>query len=171
MALGVIVGMIPLPLPGAPLRLGFAGGPLLVALLLGRLERTGPVSWTMPLSANLTLRQIGLILFEAGVGTQAGLGFVQTIRTSGLELLLSGAIITLAVSSAALVVGYKLLKIPFDSVMGLTCAIHTEPASLSYAAHAAGSDIPQSSYARIFPVCTVAKIILAQVLVTWPWGR
>jgi putative transport protein len=171
MALGVIVGMIPLPLPGAPLRLGFAGGPLLVALLLGRLERTGPVSWTMPLSANLTLRQIGLILFEAGVGTQAGLGFVQTIRTSGLELLLSGAIITLSVSAAALVVGYKLMKIPFDSVMGLTCAIHTEPASLNYAAHAAGSDIPQSSYARIFPVCTVAKIILAQVLVTWPWGR
>jgi putative transport protein len=170
MALGVIAGMIPIPLPGTTVRLGLAGGPLLVALLLGRLERTGPINWTMPLSANLTLRQIGLILFQAGVGTRAGLGFLETIRTSGLELLLTGGAITLAVVSASLIVGYKFLKIPFDSLMGLTCAIHTEPASLNYAAHAAGSDVPQSSYARIFPVCTVTKIILAQLLVAWP-GR
>ncbi|MGE5647724.1 MAG: aspartate:alanine exchanger family transporter [Acidobacteriota bacterium] len=170
MALGVIAGMIPIPLPGTTVRLGLAGGPLLVALMLGRLERTGPISWSMPLSANLTLRQIGLILFQAGVGTRAGLGFVETIRTSGLELLLAGAAITFAVSAASLIVGYKFLKIPFDSLMGLTSAIHTEPASLNYAHHAAGSDMPQSSYARVFPVCTVTKIILAQLLVAWP-GR
>jgi putative transport protein len=171
MALGVVVGMIPVPLAGATVRLGLAGGPLLVALLLGRLERTGPVSWTMPLSANLTLRQIGLILFQAGVGTQAGLGFVDTIRNHGFMLLATGAAITLVVAGAAVLIGYKLLKIPFDSVMGLVCAIHTEPASLNYAAQAAASDVPQSSYARIFPVCTVAKIILAQLLVTFPGGR
>ncbi|HVX67302.1 MAG TPA: TrkA C-terminal domain-containing protein, partial [Bryobacteraceae bacterium] len=171
MALGVIAGMIPIPLPGTTVRLGLAGGPLLVALMLGRLERTGPISWSMPLSANLTLRQIGLILFQAGVGTRAGLGFVETIRTSGFTLLATGAAITLAVAVVSVIVGYKLLKIPFDSVMGLTCAIHTEPASLNYAAHAAGSDVPQSSYARIFPVCTVVKIILAQLLVTFPGGH
>jgi putative transport protein len=171
MALGVVVGMIPLPLGGATVRLGLAGGPLLVALLLGRLERTGPVSWTMPVSANLTLRQIGLILFQAGVGTRAGLGFLETIRTSGFTLLATGAAITLGVALVSVFVGYKVLKIPFDSVMGLTCAIHTEPASLSYATQAAGSDVPQSSYARIFPVCTVAKIILAQLLVTFPGGH
>jgi len=170
MALGVIVGMIPVPLFGTTIRLGLAGGPLLVALVLGRLGRTGPVSWAMPLSANFTLRQIGLILFQAGVGTRAGLAFVQTIRTSGLEMLLAGGAITLAVSFTALVLGYKALKIPYDTLMGLVSAIHTEPASLNYAGHAAASDVPQSSYARIFPVCTVAKIVLAQLLVAWP-GR
>jgi putative transport protein len=171
MALGVLVGMIPLPLGGATVRLGLAGGPLLVALLLGRVERTGPVTWIMPLSANLTLRNIGLILFEAGVGTRAGIGFLETVRSNGLPMLAAGAAITLAVALSAVIVGHKVLKIPFDTVMGLTCAIHTEPASLSYAANAAGSDVPQNAYARIFPVCTIAKIILAQLLVTWPGGR
>jgi putative transport protein len=170
MALGVIVGMIPVSLPGATVRLGLAGGPLLVALVLGRLVRTGPITWIMPMSANLTLRQIGLVLFQAGVGTRAGLGFVETIRTSGLPMLLAGAAITLAVVWAALFAGHKLLKIPFDSLMGLVCAIHTEPASLHYATHAANSDVPQNAYSRIFPVCTIGKIILAQLLVTWP-GR
>ncbi|MFB3827822.1 MAG: aspartate:alanine exchanger family transporter [Bryobacteraceae bacterium] len=168
MALGVILGMIPIPLPGTTVRLGLAGGPLLAALALGRLERTGPVTWTMPTSANLTLRQIGLILFQAGVGTRAGVGFVETIRHTGFEMLLVGAAITLAVAWAALFAGHKLLKLPFDAVMGLTSAIHTEPASLSYAATAANSDVPQTSYARIFPVCTVAKIVLAQLLVALP---
>jgi putative transport protein len=171
MALGVLAGMIPIPLAGNTVRLGLAGGPLLVALLLGRVERTGPITWMMPPSANLTLRTIGLILFQAGIGTRAGQGFVDTIRTNGLSLLLAGAAITAVTAFVAVVVGHKILKIPFDAVMGLTSAIHTEPNSLAFAAHAAGSDVPQNAYARIFPVCTVTKIILAQLLVTWPIGR
>jgi putative transport protein len=171
MALGVLAGMIPIPLAGNTVRLGLAGGPLLVALLLGRVERTGPITWMMPMSANLTLRTIGLILFQAGIGTRAGQGFVDTIRTNGLSLLLAGAAITAVTAFVAVVVGHKILKIPFDAVMGLTSAIHTEPNSLAFAAHAAGSDVPQNAYARIFPVCTVTKIILAQLLVTWPIGR
>ncbi len=167
MALGVLVGMIPVPMPGGTVvRLGLAGGPLLVALFLGRVERTGPITWTMPLSANLTLRQIGLVLFQAEVGTRAGLGFFETLAASGPLLLLAGAAITLAVAFASLFVGHRLLKIPFDQTMGLASAIHTEPASLTYAITAANSDVPQTSYARIFPICTVAKIILAQLLVS-----
>ena len=169
MALGVLIGMIPIPLPGGTVvRLGLAGGPLLVALFLGRVERTGPITWTLPLSANLTLRQIGLVLFQAGVGTRAGPGFFKTLATSGPLLLLAGAVITIAVAFASLIVSHKLLKIPFDQAMGLASAIHTEPASLTYATTAANSDVPQSAYARIFPICTVTKIILAQLLVTWP---
>lgn len=166
MALGVILGMIPIPLPGTTVRLGLAGGPLLAALALGRLERTGPITWTMPASANLTLRQIGLILFQAGVGTRAGIDFIDTLRRTGLVMVIAGAVITLAVVWMALIAGYKLLKIPFDSVLGLAAAIHTEPASLNYAANAAGSEVPQTAYARIFPVTTVAKIVLAQFLAT-----
>ena len=105
MALGVLIGMIPIPLPGGTVvRLGLAGGPLLVALFLGRVGRTGPITWSLPLSANLTLRQIGLVLFQAGVGTRAGLGFFQTLATTGPLLLLAGAAITIAVAFSTLIV-------------------------------------------------------------------
>ena len=168
MAMGVILGLIPLPLPGsATLRLGLAGGPLIAGLVLGRIHRTGPVTWIIPLSANLTLRQIGLVLFQAGVGTRAGYGFLQTVRTSGIEMILAGALVTAAVAMGSLLVGHRLLKQPFDAVMGLTCAIHTEPASLSFASLVSSSDAPQAAYARVFPVCTVAKIVIAQLLVGW----
>ena len=168
MALGVILGLIPVPLPGGGLlRLGLAGGPLIAGLLLGRLERTGPITWIIPMSANLTLRQIGLVLFQAGVGTRAGFGFLQTLQSSGIRMILAGAAITATVSMASLFVGHRLLKQPFESVMGLTTAIHTEPASLAFATLISNSDAPQASYARVFPVCTVAKIVLAQLLVSW----
>lgn len=168
MALGVILGLIPIPLPGGGvLRLGLAGGPLVVGLILGRRGHTGPITWMIPLSANLTLRQIGLVLFQAGVGTRAGFGFVETVRASGIQMILAGALITSGVALASLFVGHRLLKRPFESVMGLTCAIHTEPASLAYASLVSNSDAPQASYAQVFPVCTVAKIVLAQLLVAW----
>jgi putative transport protein len=168
MTLGVILGLIPIPLPGGTLlRLGLAGGPLIAGLILGRLERTGPITWIIPMSANLTLRQIGLVLFQAGVGTRAGFGFLQTVRSSGIQMILAGAAITAAVSMTSLFVGHRLLKQPFESVMGLTTAIHTEPASLAFATLISNSDAPQASYARVFPVCTVAKIVLAQLLVSW----
>src|SRR3954447_16703198 len=80
MVLGVLLGMIPAPLPnGASLKLGYAGGPLIVALILGKLGRTGRINWVVPASANLSLRQIGLLLFLAGVGTRAGWEFVRTL--------------------------------------------------------------------------------------------
>ncbi|MFO7170512.1 MAG: TrkA C-terminal domain-containing protein, partial [Chloroflexota bacterium] len=83
-ALGVLLGLVPFPLPGGlTLRLGFAGGPLLVALVLGALERTGPMIWSMPYSANLTLRQLGLVLFLAGVGTRSGNVFASTLTQAG----------------------------------------------------------------------------------------
>jgi putative transport protein len=168
MTMGVILGLIPLPLPGgAMLRLGLAGGPLVAGLVLGRLRRTGPITWVIPLSANLTLRQIGLVLFQAGVGTRAGYGFLETVRQSGPRMIVAGAIVTAGVAMASLFVGHRLLKQPFEKVMGLTCAIHTEPASLSFASLVSNSDTPQAAYARVFPVCTVAKIVLAQLLVTW----
>jgi putative transport protein len=166
MALGVMVGLIPIPFPGGTVvRLGLAGGPLVVGLLLGRMERTGPVTWIIPLSANLTLRQIGLVLFQAGVGTRAGYGLVETAGHGGLRLIAAGAVITACVAWASLLMGCYVLKRPFEAVIGLTCAIHTEPASLSYATLISDSDAPQAAYAQVFPVCTLAKIVLAQVLV------
>jgi len=164
MVLGVLVGLIPIPLPGETIRLGFAGGPLLVALVLGKLERTGRITWIMPLHSNLTLRQIGLLFFLAGVGIRAGYSFPQTLRQNGFQMLLAGAAITLTATVVSLLVGYKLLKIPFASLMGLVSGIQTQPACLAYAIREANSDAPNLTYAAVYPVAMIAKIILAQLL-------
>ncbi len=109
LVLGLLVGQIPIPLPGVGVfRLGIAGGPLLVALVLGTIERTGPLVWTMPYSANLTLRQIGLVLFLAAVGTRAGYAFAATLLTSsGLLLLLAGTVITCSTALVTLWIGWR----------------------------------------------------------------
>ncbi len=165
LVLGVLAGMFPIPLPGGQvLRLGLAGGPLLVAMVLGRLERTGSITWVMPASANLTLRQIGSVLFLAGVGTNAGYNFADTVRTSGLRLLLAGAVITVVVHVIVLVAGYKWLKIPFDYLMGLSSGIQTQMACVAFADEASRSDEPSIAYASIYPVAMITKIILAQLL-------
>ncbi|MGA2324704.1 MAG: TrkA C-terminal domain-containing protein [Bryobacteraceae bacterium] len=169
MVLGVLFGMMPIPLPGGnSVRLGLAGGPLLMALALGKLERSGRITWAIPISANLTLRQIGLLLFLAGVGTRAGFDFVQTLRSSGPQLLLAGAVLTFSVTLATMVVGYKVLKIPFDTLTGIVSGVQTQSACLAFATSQTRSDAPNIAYAGMYPVATIAKIILAQILVSWP---
>jgi putative transport protein len=165
--LGVLLGMIPAPLPnGASLKLGYAGGPLIVALILGKLGRTGRITWVIPAGANITLRQIGLLLFLGGVGTRAGWEFVRTLQNDGLPTLAAGAAITLSVALATLVFGHKFLKMPFDFVTGVMSGIQTQPACLAFAAGQAKNDEPNIGYAAVYPAATIAKIILAQLLVT-----
>jgi len=166
MVLGVMAGMLPIPLPGGTtVRLGLAGGPLLVALILGRIERTGGIAWVMPISANLTLRQIGLLLFLAGVGTKAGFAFVQTMRSNGVQMLAAGALITFSTTLLALLVGYKLLKIPPDSMLGFVSGLQTQPACLAFASNLTKSENTNIAYAGILPIAMIVKIILAQLLV------
>ena len=168
MVLGVMVGMLPIPVPGsAVVRLGLAGGPLLVALILGRIERTGRINWTIPMSANLTLRQVGLLLFLGGVGTRAGTGFVETLRTDGLQLVAAGAVITLVVTLTTLIVGYKVLKIPYDFLMGLMSGVQTQTACLPFAGELAKSDTPTTGYASVYPMALIVKVIVAQLLVAF----
>ncbi len=170
MVLGVLVGLVPIPLPGGTIHLGFAGGPLLVALILGKLEHTGRVTWIMPLHSNLTLRQLGLVFFLASVGIRSGYPFAQTLRENGLAMLLAGAVVTIVVTEVSLIVGYKVLKIPFASLMGLVSGIQTQPACLAYATREADCDAPNIAYAAVYPFTTIAKIILAQLL-TYPFFR
>lgn len=167
LALGLVLGLIPVPLPGGiTFRLGSAGGPLIVALILGTLGRTGPLVWTLPYSANLTLRQFGLILFLAGIGSRAGYSFVMTLSSSGgLELLLAGAAITVLTALAALTIGYRLLKIPMGLMVGVLAGLQTNPAVLGFAAEQTGNDLPNIGYTTVYPVATVAKIVIAQFLV------
>lgn len=165
MVLGVLAGMLPIPLPGGnTIRLGLAGGPLLVALVLGKLERTGQMAWVMPVSTNLTLRQVGLLLFLAGVGTKAGFAFVQTMRSNGWMLLVAGAAVTFFVAGVTLIVGHKILKIPIDSLIGLVAGLQTQPACLAFASNLSKSDSTNLAYASIYPAAMIAKIILAQLL-------
>lgn len=167
LAAGLALGLLPVPLPGGlQISLGLAGGPLLVALVLGALERTGPLVWTLPYNANLTLRQIGLILFLAGVGTRAGRAFFDTLQSrEGLVLFASGAAVTCATAFLALVVGYKLLRVPMGLLLGMLAGLHTQPAVLGFALEQTRDDLPNVGYAAVFPFASVAKIILAQVLV------
>ncbi len=166
LALGLLLGIVPLPLPGGlHATLGFAGGPLIVALVLGTLERTGPMVWSLPYSANVTLRQIGLVLFLAGVGTRAGNGFLATFASGGgLLLFAAGAAVTFLTAFAALAIGARVMGLPFSLLLGMVAGIHTQPAVLGYALEQTGNEIPNLGYASVYPAATIGKILLVQVL-------
>ncbi|MBI5169501.1 MAG: transporter, partial [Candidatus Eisenbacteria bacterium] len=169
---GLLLGLVPSPLPGGSggsggtFQIGVAGGPLLVGLALGALGRSGPVVWQLPFSANLTLRQIGITLFLAGVGTRSGWVFAQALHEPGaLSLVLAGAVVTMTTTSLSLFVGRKLLRIPAAKLFGMVTGIHTQPAALAFATETAGDDGPNAGYAAVFPFATISKIMLAQLLV------
>jgi putative transport protein len=164
--LGLLVGLIPIPLPGgAVFRLGFAGGPLVVGLVLGALERTGPIAWQLPYNANLTLRQLGAILFLAGVGTRSGYDFAETLRSGeSLPLLVVGMATTTVAAIAMLLVGRYLLKLPAAVLAGVVAGMQTQPAVLAFAVEQEGDETPNTGYVTVFPVAMVAKILLAQVV-------
>jgi putative transport protein len=165
MVLGVIVGLVPIPIPGiGTLALGAAGGPLVVALVLGHLGRTGGLAWTMPASANLTLRNFGLTLFLAQVGMSAGPKFVATVQQTGFLLLGWGAAMLLAVVVTTLLVGHYVLKIAYDDLLGIASGVTGNPAILAYAGRAAPTDRPDLGYALIFPGATLVKIVIVAVL-------
>ena len=166
LSLGLLLGLVPIPLPGGiTLKLGFAGGPLIVALILGALGRTGRLVWSLPYSANLTLRQIGLVLFLAGVGTRAGYTFVTTMtQGSGTAIFLAGVVITSSTALATLWIGHRLLKIPMSLLIGTLSGLQTQPAVLGFASEQTGNELPDIGYAVVYPVATIGKIIFAQLL-------
>ena len=166
LALGLLLGVVPLPLPGGlTFRLGLAGGPLLAALVLGALQRTGPLVWSLPYSANLTLRQLGLVLFLAGVGTRAGYAFFTSLaQGTGLVIFGAGVLVTFSTAWLTLFVGYRLLKLPLGLLAGMVAGTHTQPAALGFALEATGNDLPNVGYATVFPIATISKIVLAQVV-------
>ena len=163
MAAGLLLGMITFALPGGiSFRLGFAGGPLIVALVLGALRRTGPIVWTLPYSANLTLRQIGLIFLLAAVGIRSGHTFVETLQTGGAGwIFLAGSVVSLGTAFLILIVGYKLLKMPFSILTGM---VANQPAILDFALTRVGNQLPTFGYALMFPLGLILKIVYVQVL-------
>jgi putative transport protein len=165
MALGILLGLVPIPIPGVgTVTLGIGGGPLIVALILGKLRRTGPMLWTMPLPANIVLRNYGLAIFLAAVGINAGQPFVRTVADSGLTLLFIGAAVLLTTVLIVLVVGYYLMKIPYDDLMGVAAGATGNPAILVYGTRMAPTERPDVGYAMIFPSATILKVIAVQII-------
>lgn len=163
MALGLLLGMVTLTLPGdISVKLGLAGGPIIIALILGSLRRTGPIVWSLPHSANTTLRQIGLILLLAGIGINSGHTFFQTLADgAGFMILLSGLIISFLTVVVSLIIGFKVLKVPYSILLGM---VATQPALLDLTIDRAGNKLPIVGYMLALPITLIFKIIFAQLL-------
>lgn len=166
--LGLLIGEIPIPMPqGATFKLGFAGGPLVVALFLGRIQRTGPLIWNIPHTANLTLRQFGLAIFAAGVGLRSGYQFVHTLQSGlGGPILIVGAVSSLVCGLVVLVGGHKIMKIPLNTVLGMYAAAQTQPVTLSFVTQQTGNSLPATAYAMSSPFATIFKIFAASLLLS-----
>lgn len=162
-ALGLLLGIVEFTLPGGvTFKLGFAGGPLIVGLILGSLYRTGPIVWTLPYSTNITLRQIGLIILLAVIGIRSGGAFFDTLLSgTGSMVFLGGAVISMTTAILTLVIGYKLIKIPFSMLTGF---VANQPAILEFALARSGNRIPLVGYSLMFPIALITKIIYAQIL-------
>jgi len=164
LALGLALGQLPIPLPGGlVVKLGSSGGPLVVALILGAMARTGPLVWSLPYSANLLLRQIGLSIFLAGVGVRSGYEFFETVlQGNGLVLLAAAAAVVLVAGMTMLFVGYRLLKIPMGVLVGMLAALQTQAATLGFAQEQTHNELPNLGYATVYPAAVIIKIVLAQ---------
>lgn len=165
---GVLLGLVPLLIPGlaSPLKLGLAGGPLIVAILLSRLGKLGPLVWHMPANTNLAFRELGMLLFLASVGLGAGPKFANTLMSLDGVLWVA---IALVVSTVPLLVagliGIKWLKLNFIEVCGLLSGSMTDPPALAFANDLAGSEAASVAYATVYPLAMLTRIVMAQVLV------
>jgi putative transport protein len=164
MALGFLLGAVQIPLPGiGKLALGLSGV-LIVALVLGRLRRTGGMNWTIPLSANLVMRNLGLTLFLAQVGMASGPKFAATVTETGLLMLGLGAIVLLALAVPVLVLGLVVYRMPFDEVAGIVAGACGNPAILAFANKLGPTERPDIGYAMIFPGMTIVKILFVDIV-------
>ena len=171
--LGVLLGSIPFYIPGFPvaLKLGLAGGPLVVALILARIGSIGKLYWFMPPSANLALREIGIVLFLAVVGLKSGGSFVDTLTNgSGLEWMGYGIFITLIPLMIVGIIARLYAKLNYLSLCGLLAGSMTDPPALAFANELKeGSGAASLSYATVYPLTMFLRIISPQLLAILLW--
>ena len=164
MALGFLIGAIQIPLPGiGKIAVGLSGV-LIMALILGNLRRTGGMNWTIPLSANLVLRNLGLTLFLAQVGMVSGPKFAVTVADTGFLMLGLGAVVLIALALPILILGLFVFRMPYDEVAGIVAGACGNPAILAYANKLAPTDRPDIGYAMIFPGMTIIKILFVDIV-------
>lgn len=164
-ALGVLLGSIPLLNVPQPVKLGLAGGPLILAILIGRF---GPhfhlVTYTT-MSANLMLREVGIALFLACVGLGAGEGFVDAVAGGGYRWIGYGAVITVLPLLLVGVFARLVLKMNYYTLMGMVAGSMTDPPALAYANGVAGNDMPAVGYSTVYPVVMFLRVLTAQIFI------
>jgi putative transport protein len=160
--IGLILGSIEFNIGSAfSFKLGYAGGPLIIGLLLGALKRTGPIVWTLPYSSNITLQQLGLIFLLSAIGVSSGSAFIDSLDFQGLCIIIASAVISLLTAFISLFIGYKFVKIPYSLLMGM---VSNQPAILDFAMTRTKNRLPMYGFAIMFPLALIMKIIIAQVL-------
>ncbi|WP_386689214.1 putative transporter [Lonepinella sp. MS14437] len=172
--LGVLLGSIPFHIPGIPaaLRLGLAGGPLVVALVLSRIGSIGKLYWFMPPSANMALREIGIVLFLSVVGLKSGGNFVSTLTDgNGLEWMGYGFLITFVPLMLVGVIARLYAKLNYLSICGLLAGSMTDPPALAFA-NAIKEDHGAAplAYATVYPLTMFLRIISPQLLAILLWA-
>ncbi|EMJ5851169.1 putative transporter [Klebsiella aerogenes] len=172
--LGVLLGSIPLFIPGFPaaLKLGLAGGPLIMALILGRIGSIGKLYWFMPPSANLALRELGIVLFLAVVGLKSGGNFVDTLlHGEGLSWIAYGIFITAIPLLTVGILARILAKMNYLTLCGMLAGSMTDPPALAFANNLhATSGAAALSYATVYPLVMFLRIITPQLLAVLFWG-
>jgi putative transport protein len=165
LTMGLLLARVPIPIPGGELKLGTAGGPLLVALVLGRLGRSGSLLWSIPYEASSALRDLGLLLFLAGVGVGAGNALGNVVGTTGMRVFALGVVVTIATTSAALFLLRRFGRTDAVEALGATSGMQTQPATLAFAYELSGrSESIYVAYAVVYPIAMIGKIVLAQTL-------
>lgn len=159
--LGIILGQINF---GAGVKLGLAGGPLVVAILIGAFGYRFKINTYTSTSANLLLREVGLLLFLSSVGIQAGAKFWETIMSGGVTYVWTGFLITIIPLLIMGVVARKVLKLNYFTLMGLIAGSNTDPPALAFANQTAGNDAPAVGYSTVYPLSMFLRILMAQLV-------
>jgi len=170
---GVALGAVPIFLPGlpAPVRLGLAGGPLIVALVASQLGRVGPLNWYLTPGANFVLREFGIAMFLACVGLKSGHGFLATVLSArGVLWAAGGILITVVPLLAGTLLGRKAFRLDDATLSGVLAGSMTDPPALAFASSLSESEEPLVAYAAVYPLTMVLRVFFAQVLVLLTLG-
>lgn len=170
---GLIFGAIPIAIPGmpVPLKLGLAGGPLIIAILIGRFGYKVKLVTYTTTSANLMLREIGLVLFLASVGIKAGASFVDTVVAGdGLLYVLSGLFITVIPILVIGTIARMKFKFNYFTIMGMLAGTYTDPPALAYANSVCSKEAPAVGYSTVYPLSMFLRILTAQLVVLFACG-
>lgn len=172
-AAGIVLGTMPINVPGLPepLRLGLAGGPLLVAILVGRFSQIGPLVWYMPRNANMAIREFGIALFFASVGLMAGPKFFGVVFSPvGLQWLFAGALVTLLPLIAVGLFARCVLRMNYVAISGLFAGSMTDPPALTFATNICQAESPAVTYAAVYPLTMVLRIMTVQIMAVLFFG-
>lgn len=166
-ALGVFLGLMPIPVPGmsVPLRLGLAGGPLVVAIIFSHFGPSLHLDTRMTRSANLWMRQLGISLFLASVGVGAGKGFLEMVAQQGVEWMLFGIVITVVPCLVVGLIARYVFRLSFFSIAGMIGGATTDPPALAYANVLCADSRVNIAYTTVYPLAMFLRVFVAEVIV------